>query len=284
MLEKKNEKVRIIYTSLIDFVKNLTISLRHERIEQTKLYYQSADLLLIDDIHMIAGKEKSQEEFFHIFNFLFSTKKQIVLTCDQPLKNIKGLEERLKSRFSSGLVLQLTPPELEMRAAILLKKAQLMNFHISEDIALFIAYHFKSNVRELEGALIKLKAYSDFTHTDYSLIDESFVNKALADILVIQKININIDEIQKAVCNYYGISISNLISTKRTKHTTFPRQIAIYLTKELTNLSLPEIGKNFGNRHHTTILHACKKINELLEKNETTIKDYKNIKMKLNVT
>lgn len=281
---KKNEKIRIIYTSLIDFVKNLTISLRHERIEQTKLYYQSADLLLIDDIHMIAGKGKSQEEFFHIFNFLFSTKKQIVLTCDQPLKNIKGLEERLKSRFSSGLVLQLTPPELEMRAAILLKKAQLMNFHISEDIALFIAHHFKSNVRELEGALYKLKAYSDFTHTDYSLIDESFVNKALADILVIQKININIDEIQKAVCNYYGISISNLISNKRTKHTTFPRQIAIYLTKELTNLSLPEIGKNFGNRHHTTILHACKKINELLEKNETTIKDYKNIKMKLNVT
>ena len=171
---EKNPGAKIIYVPLMDFVRNITTSLRHNTIENVKLFYQSADLLLVDDIHLIAGKDKSQEEFFHIFNFLFSTKKQIIFTCDQPPKNIKDLENRLKTRFSQGLNLQLSPPEFEMRAAILLKKSQnpQISLSLSEDVALFIASHVTSNVRDLEGALLKLKAFVDFSRIDHSSISK----------------------------------------------------------------------------------------------------------------
>ncbi|MBT6771892.1 MAG: chromosomal replication initiator protein DnaA, partial [Thiotrichales bacterium] len=198
---KKNPSSKIIYVPLMDFVRNITTSLRHNTIENVKLFYQSADLLLVDDIHLIAGKDKSQEEFFHIFNFLFSTKKQIIFTCDQPPKNIKDLENRLKTRFSQGLNLQLSPPELEMRAAILLKKSQnpQISLNLSEDVALFIASHVMSNVRDLEGALLKLKAFVDFSQIDHSLITKDVVEGALGDLIKPKKLFIEVNEVQKTV-------------------------------------------------------------------------------------
>ena len=199
LAKEKNPNIKIIYVPLMDFVRNITTSLRHNTIEEIKTYYQSADLLLVDDIHLIAGKEKSQEEFFHIFNFLFSTKKQIIFTCDQSPKNIRSLEERLKTRFSQGLNLHLTPPELEMRAAILLKKAhnEKINIDLTEDTALFIAGHITSNVRDLEGALLKLKAFVDFSKIDHSFISKEVVESALGDLIKPQIKNIDINDIQK---------------------------------------------------------------------------------------
>ena len=195
---KKNPKAKILYVPLMDFVRNITSSLRHNTIESVKFFYQSADLLLVDDIHLIAGKDKSQEEFFHIFNFLFSTKKQIIFTCDQPPKNIKDLENRLKTRFSQGLNLQLSPPELEMRAAILLKKSQnsKISLDLSEDMALFIASHVVSNVRDLEGALLKLKAFVDFSKIDHSFITKDVIEGALGDLIKPKKLFIEINEVQ----------------------------------------------------------------------------------------
>jgi len=217
---EKNPGSKIIYVPLMDFVRNITTSLRHNTIENVKLFYQSADLLLVDDIHLIAGKDKSQEEFFHIFNFLFSTKKQIIFTCDQPPKNIKDLENRLKTRFSQGLNLQLSPPELEMRAAILLKKSQnpQISLSLSEDVALFIASHVTSNVRDLEGALLKLKAFVDFSRIDHSSISKDVVEDALGDLISPKKRLVEINEIQKTVSKYYGITVSDLISNSRKQH------------------------------------------------------------------
>ncbi|HIG88543.1 MAG TPA: chromosomal replication initiator protein DnaA, partial [Candidatus Thioglobus sp.] len=199
LAQQKNPNAKIMYVPLMDFVRNITSSLRHNTIEDIKNHYQSADLLLVDDIHLIAGKEKSQEEFFHIFNFLFTTKKQIIFTCDQTPKKIKTLEERLKTRLSQGLVIHLTPPELEMRAAILLKKANnsKINLNLTEDTALFIAGHITSNVRDLEGALLKLKAFVDFSKTNHSFISIEIIESALGDLIKPQITNIDINDIQK---------------------------------------------------------------------------------------
>jgi len=261
----------------------LTTSLRHNTIENVKLFYQSADLLLVDDIHLIAGKDKSQEEFFHIFNFLFSTKKQIIFTCDQPPKNIKDLENRLKTRFSQGLNLQLSPPELEMRAAILLKKSQnpQISLSLSEDVALFIASHVMSNVRDLEGALLKLKAFVDFSQIDHSLITKDVVEGALGDLIKPKKLFIEVNEVQKTVSKYYGITVSDLISNSRKQHLVKARQVAIYLCHELTSLSLAKIGQNFGNRDHSTVLYSCDKLKGLIATNDEIKNDYENIKIKI---
>jgi chromosomal replication initiator protein len=280
---KKNPSSKIIYVPLMDFVRNITTSLRHNTIENVKLFYQSADLLLVDDIHLIAGKDKSQEEFFHIFNFLFSTKKQIIFTCDQPPKNIKDLENRLKTRFSQGLNLQLSPPELEMRAAILLKKSQSpqISLNLSEDVALFIASHVMSNVRDLEGALLKLKAFVDFSQIDHSLITKDVVEGALGDLIKPKKLFIEVNEVQKTVSKYYGITVSDLVSSSRKQHLVKARQMAIYLCHELTSLSLAKIGQNFGNRDHSTVLYSCEKLKGLIASNEEIKNDIENIKIKI---
>ena len=280
---EKNPSAKIIYVPLMDFVRNITTSLRHNTIENVKLFYQSADLLLVDDIHLIAGKDKSQEEFFHVFNFLFSTKKQIIFTCDQPPKNIKDLENRLKTRFSQGLNLQLSPPELEMRAAILLKKSQnpQISLNLSEDVALFIASHVVSNVRDLEGALLKLKAFVDFSQIDHSLITKDVVEGALGDLITPKKLFIEINEVQKTVSKYYGITVSDLVSNSRKQHLVKARQMAIYLCHELTSLSLAKIGQNFGNRDHSTVLYSCEKLKAQIETNEEIKNDMENIKIKI---
>ena len=278
-----NPNLKVLYVPLMDFVRNITSSLRHNTIEDIKLFYQSADLLLVDDIHLIAGKEKSQEEFFHIFNFLFNGKKQIIFTCDQPPKNIRSLEERLKTRFSQGLNLHLTPPELEMRAAILLKKSQneKINISLTEDVALFIAGHITSNVRDLEGALLKLKAFVDFSKMDQTLISKEVVEAALGDLIKPQIKNIEVNDIQKEVAKHYALTISDLSSKSRKQHTVLARQMAIYICHELSSLSLNKIGKHFGNRDHSTVIHAIKKINEKMLESTEIKNDYDIIKLKL---
>ncbi len=283
LAKEKNPDIKVIYAPLMDFVRNITSSLRHNTIENIKTFYQSADLLLVDDIHLIAGKEKSQEEFFHIFNFLFSGKKQIIFTCDQPPKNIKSLEDRLKTRFSQGLNLHLTPPELEMRAAILLKKSQneRININLTEDTALFIAGHVVSNVRDLEGALLKLKAFIDFSKIDHDFISKEVVETALGDLIKPQIKNIDINDIQKAVARHYALTISDLSSKSRKQHMVLARQMAIFICHELSSLSLSKIGKHFGNRDHSTVLHAIKKIKEKHLESTEIKNDYELIKLKL---
>jgi chromosomal replication initiator protein len=268
---------------LMDFVKNITSSLRHNTIENIKAYYQSADLLLVDDIHLIAKKDKSQEEFFHIFNFLFNLKKQIIFTCDQPPKNIRQVEERLKTRFSQGLNLHLTPPELEMRAAILLKKAhsKKINIDLTEDTALFIAGHITSNVRVLEGALLKLKAFVDFSKINHSFISKEVVESALGDLIKPKVKNIDINDIQKETAKHYAITVSDLISKSRKQHTVLVRQMAVFISHELTSLSLTKIGKHFGNRDHSTVLHSIDKIQKKLLEEASIKNDYDLIKLRL---
>ncbi|ABL01805.1 chromosomal replication initiator protein DnaA [Candidatus Ruthia magnifica str. Cm (Calyptogena magnifica)] len=281
--KEKNQNIKVIYVPLMDFVRNITSSLRHNTIENIKTFYQSADLLLVDDIHLIAGKEKSQEEFFHIFNFLFNGKKQIIFTCDQSPKNIKSLENRLKTRFSQGLNLHLTPPELEMRAAILLKKSQnkRININLTEDTALFIATHIASNVRDLEGALLKLKAFVDFSKINHDFISKEIVETALGDLIKPQIKNIDINDIQKEVAKHYALTISDLSSKSRKQHMVLARQMAIFICHELSSLSLSKIGKHFGNRDHSTVLHAIKKIKEKHLENIEIKNDYELIKLKL---
>ena len=283
LAQEKNPNIKVIYVPLMDFVKNITSSLRHNTIEDIKTYYQSADLLLVDDIHLIAGKEKSQEEFFHIFNFLFSTKKQIIFTCDQPPKNIRQVEDRLKTRFSQGLNLHLTPPELEMRAAILLKKAhnEKINIDLTEDTALFIAGHITSNVRDLEGALLKLKAFVDFSKINHSFISKEVVESALGDLIKPQVKNIDINDIQKETAKHYAITVSDLISKSRKQHTVLVRQMAVFISHELTALSLTKIGKHFGNRDHSTVLHSINKIEKKMLEEASTKNDYDLIKLRL---
>lgn len=283
LAKEKKPNIKVIYVPLMDFVRNITSSLRHNTIENIKTFYQSADLLLVDDIHLIAGKEKSQEEFFHIFNFLFGGKKQIIFTCDQPPKNIKSLEYRLKTRFSQGLNLHLTPPELEMRAAILLKKSQheKININLTEDTALFIAGHITSNVRDLEGALLKLKAFVDFSKINHDFISKEVVETALGDLIKPQIKNIDINDIQKEVAKHYALTISDLNSKSRKQHMVLGRQMAMFICHELSSLSLSKIGKHFGNRDHSTVLHAIKKIKEKHIESIEIKNDYELIKLKL---
>lgn len=280
---QNNPKSKIIFVPLMDFVKNITSSIRHNNIEKTKFYYQSADLLLIDDIHLIAGKEKSQEEFFHIFNFLFSTKKQIICTCDQPPKNIKALQERLKTRFSQGLNLQLLPPELEMRAAILMKKSQdpKINLNLNDELALFIAGNITANVRLLEGALLKLKAFVDFSKIKHDNITQETVENALGDLIRNNLKNLEISDIKKETAKHYNIHSYDLTSKSRQQKIVIARQMAIIITHELTSHSLAKIGKHFGDRDHSTVIHAIKKTKERLKTQATTRKDYDTIKLKL---
>ena len=254
---KQKSDAKILYLHSEKFVADMVRALQHNKIDAFKDYYRSADALLIDDIQFFAGKERSQEEFFHTFNALLEGNCQIVLTCDRYPKEVNGLDERLKSRFGWGLTQSIEPPELETRVAILQKKAASIGTHLDTDVAFFIAKCIQSNVRELEGALRRVIAHSQFMGNEITL---PFAKEALRDLISLQNKMVTIDNIQKTVAEYYKIRMSDLLSAKRNRSLARPRQLAMSLAKELTNHSLPEIGDAFGGRDHTTVLHACKKI------------------------
>jgi len=271
---EQHQEANIAYLHSERFVSDMVKALQHNTINDFKRYYRGVDALLIDDIQFFAGKERSQEEFFHTFNHLLEGQHQIILTCDRYPKEVSGLEERLKSRFGWGLTVAIEPPELETRVAILNKKAQRAKVSLPEEVSFFIAKRFRSNVRELEGALNRVVANSNLTGQNITL---EFTQDALKDLLFIQDKQITIENIQKTTAEYYKIRVSDLISKRRNRSIARPRQIAMALSKELTNHSLPEIGDAFGGRDHTTVLHACRKISEL-RKNELKIEeDYNNI-------
>ncbi len=250
----------IAYLHSERFVGDMVRALQRNAINEFKGYYRSVDALLIDDIQFFAGKERSQEEFFHTFNALLEEQQQIILSCDRYPKEVDGLEERLKSRFGWGLTVAIEPPELETRVAILMNKAQHIGSPIPEDVAFFIGQRIRSNVRELEGALRRVTAYAHFTNRSVNL---ELTKEALRDLLALQDKLITIENIQKTVAEYYKIRVADLISKRRTRSIARPRQVAMALAKELTNHSLPEIGDAFGGRDHTTVLHACRKVAEL---------------------
>lgn len=256
------------------FVQDMVRALQHNAINEFKRYYRSLDALLIDDIQFFAGKERSQEEFFHTFNALLEGEHQIILTCDRYPKEVSGLEERLKSRFGWGLTVAIEPPELETRVAIIKKKAELVGNHIPDDVSFFIAKRFRSNVRELEGALNRVIANSNLTATPVTL---DFTQSSLKDLLLLQDKQVTLDSIQKTTAEYFKIRVADLLSKRRSRSVARPRQIAMTLAKEFTSHSLPEIGDAFGGRDHTTVLHACRKIAELQQQDQKIEEDYKNL-------
>ena len=269
-----NPAAKIVYLHSERFVADMVKALQHNAISEFKRHYRSVDALLIDDIQFFAGKERSQEEFFHTFNTLLEGQRQVILTCDRYPKEVDGLEERLKSRFGWGLTQAIEPPELETRVAILQRKAELLNVELPSEVAFFIGKRIRSNIRELEGALRRVIANAQFTG---SVITLDFAKDALHDLLALQDRLVTIDNIQKTVAGYYKIRVSDLLSARRSRSITRPRQIAMSLAKELTNHSLPEIGDAFGGRDHTTVLHACKKIGSLRESDSRTSNDYINL-------
>lgn len=271
----KNEpKKRIVYVHSEKFVSDMVKALQLGAMNEFKSFYRNADALLIDDIQFFAGKEQSQEEFFHTFNALLDRNNQMILTCDKYPKEIDGLEERLKSRLGWGLPVIIDPPELETRAAVLLQKASSMGVALPNDCAIYIAQRIRSNIRELEGALKRVVANAKFTNQE---IDLALVKDALKDLFVISAKMVSIENIQKTVAEYYNIKLSDLLSKRRSRSITRPRQLAMALTKELTRHSLPEIGEAFNGRDHTTVLHACKKIAELRKENPSQEEDYRNL-------
>ena len=273
ILQESPEK-RIVYVHSEKFVSDMVKALQLGAMNEFKSFYRNADALLIDDIQFFAGKEQSQEEFFHTFNALLDQNNQMILTCDKYPKEIDGLEDRLKSRLGWGLPVVIDPPELETRAAVLLKKASLMGIDLPSDCAIYIAQRIRSNIRELEGALKRVSANSKFTNQP---IDLALVKDALKDLFVISAKMVSIENIQKTVSEYYNIKLSDLLSKRRSRSITRPRQLAMALTKELTNHSLPEIGEAFNGRDHTTVLHACKKIAELRKEDPSQEEDYRNL-------
>ena len=279
-ISKNNQKMKVAYVHSERFVGEMVSALQHNTINSFKNQYRSLDVLLIDDIQFFAGKERSQEEFFHTFNVLLEANKQIIITSDRYPKEIRGLEERLKSRFGWGLAVCIDPPELETCVAILKVKASLEDFDLPEEVAFFIASKIRTNVRELEGALRKLMANCKFTNREPSV---NLARESLRDLLAIQAKQITIENIQKTVAEYYNIRISDLLSKRRNRSITRPRQIAMAITRELTSHSLPEIGDAFGGRDHTTVIHACKKAASLKEDSNRIKDDYENIIRLLNL-
>ncbi len=272
MAKKKNATV--VYMHSERFVQDMVKALQNNAIESFKRYYRSVDALLIDDIQFFANKERSQEEFFHTFNALLEGNQQIILTSDRYPKEIDGVEDRLKSRFGWGLTIAIEPPELETRVAILNRKAQENNIHLPDEVAFFIAKRLRSNVRELEGALNRVIANANFTGRPITI---DFVREALRDLLALQEKLVTIDNIQKTVAEYYKIKIADILSKRRSRSVARPRQMAMALSKELTNHSLPEIGDAFGGRDHTTVLHACRKIVQLRDESHDIKEDYQNL-------
>ncbi|MGJ8687645.1 MAG: chromosomal replication initiator protein DnaA [Spongiibacteraceae bacterium] len=271
---KQNPDAKVVYLHSERFVADMVKALQLNAINEFKRYYRSVDALLIDDIQFFSGKDRSQEEFFHTFNALLEGGQQMILTCDRYPKEIGGLEERLKSRFGWGLTVAVEPPELETRVAILLKKAEQERVVLPSDAAFFIAQRVRSNVRELEGVLKRVIASSKFMAKQ---IDIPLVKESLKDLLALQDRQVSLDNIQRTVAEYYKIKMSDLMSKRRSRSVARPRQVAMALSKELTNHSLPEIGEGFGGRDHTTVLHACRKIKELRESDADIREDYKNL-------
>lgn len=267
-------KARVIYLHSERFVADMVKALQSNAINEFKRFYRSVDALLIDDIQFFAGKERSQEEFFHTFNALLEGQQQIILTCDRYPKEITGLEERLKSRFGWGLTVAVEPPELETRVAILKSKAEHVGIHLPDEVAFFIAKRIRSNVRELEGALKRVIANAQFTGKPITI---DLVREALKDLLALQAKLVTIENIQKTVAEYYSIKVSDLVAKRRSRSVTRPRQMAMVLAKELTQHSLPEIGRAFGGRDHTTVLHACRKIQALQGEDADYSEDHANL-------
>ena len=265
---------RVVYMHSERFVQDMVKALQNNAIEEFKRYYRSVDALLIDDIQFFANKERSQEEFFHTFNALLEGNQQIILTSDRYPKEINGVEDRLKSRFGWGLTVAIEPPELETRVAILMKKADENQIQLPGEVAFFIAKRLRSNVRELEGALNRVIANANFTGRAITI---DFVREALRDLLALQEKLVTIDNIQKTVAEYYKIKVADLLSKRRSRSVARPRQMAMALAKELTNHSLPEIGDAFGGRDHTTVLHACRKIEQLREESHDIKEDFSNL-------
>ena len=273
-LVAKKPDAKVVYLHSETFVATMVTALQLNAINEFKRFYRSVDALLIDDIQFFAGKERSQEEFFHTFNALLEGGQQIILTSDRYHKEINGLEERLKSRFGWGLTVAVEPPELETRAAILKNKAALSNIELPNDVAMFIAQRLRSNVRELEGALKRVIAHSNFTGQK---IDLDLIKEALRDLFALQDKLVTIDNIQRSVAEYYKIKMSDMLSKRRNRSVARPRQVAMCLSKELTNHSLPEIGDAFGGRDHTTVMHACKQVKKLRGSSIDIQEDYNNL-------
>ena len=271
---KNKPGARVSYVHSERFVGDMVRGLQHNTISDFKRSYRSLDALLIDDIQFFAGKERSQEEFFHTFNALLEGQRQIILTCDRFPKEVNGLEERLKSRFGWGLTVAIEPPELETSVAILMSKASLEGTALPEEVAFFIAKRIRSNVRELEGALRRVIANSHFTGQPISL---EFAKEALRDLLALQDRLVSIENIQKTVADYFKLRVGDLLSKRRSRSVARPRQIGMALAKELTNHSLPEIGDAFGGRDHTTVLHACRRIAALRETEKRIDEDFVNL-------
>ncbi len=268
---EKIPATNIVYLNSEKFVQDMVKALQKNAIDAFKDYYRRIDVLLIDDIQFFAGKERSQEEFFHTFNTLLEKKHQVILTCDKYPKEIAGLEDRLKSRFSCGLPVSIEPPDMETRAAILIKKAALKQVNLNQEVAFFIARRIPSNVRDLEGALSRVIANSQFTGREINI---DFTKEALHDLLSLQDKLISIENIQKTVADHFKIRVFDLVSKNRKQTVTRPRQIAMCLARELTSHSLPEIGDAFGGRDHTTVINACKRIAKLKESDHRISEDY----------
>ncbi|MBS0379151.1 MAG: chromosomal replication initiator protein DnaA [Proteobacteria bacterium] len=273
-IKQRDPEARIAYVHSERFVGDMVRALQHNSMSEFKTAYRSLDALLIDDIQFFAGKERSQEEFFHTFNELLEGQHQVILTCDRYPKEVEGLEERLKSRFGWGLTVAIEPPELETCVAILMTKAQGSGVALPEEVAFFIAKRIRSNVRELEGALRRVIANSRFTGRSITL---EFAKEALKDLLSLQAKLVTIENIQKTVADYYKVRLADLLSQRRSRSVARPRQVAMALAKELTTHSLPEIGDAFGGRDHTTVLHACKRIKELRDTEQRMKEDYSNL-------
>jgi chromosomal replication initiator protein len=271
---RERPDARVVYVSGERFVSDMVSALQQNRIDAFKTFYRDLDLLLVDDIQFLAGKERSQEEFFHVFNSMLESKNQLVMSCDRYPRDLKGLEDRLKSRFGWGLSVAVEPPDMETRVAILLSKAQLTGKTVPQDVAFFIARRVHSNVRELEGALRTVVAYATLTHAPVSL---ELTREALKDIVKAQDRQVTLDAILKSVAEYYRIRGADLTSRSRKRTFVRPRQLGMALAKDLTTCSLPEIGAAFGGRDHTTVIHACERIAELRRDDEAIGTDYTNL-------
>src|SRR5688572_1915104 len=273
-LREQAPETRIRYIHAEQYVSDVVRAYQHKAFDDFKRYYHSLDLLLIDDIQFFSGKSRTQEEFFYAFNALIEAHKQVVITCDTYPKEIAGIENRLISRFGWGLTVAVEPPELEMRVAILLKKAEAEGVKLDEAVAFFLAKHIQSNVRELEGGLKRVLAYARFSGRELSV---ELCREALRDLLAIQHRQVSIDNIQRTVADYYKIKVAEMYSKKRTRNVARPRQVAMALAKELTQLSLPDIGEAFGGRDHTTVLHACRRIALLKSTNSEITRDFNSL-------
>jgi chromosomal replication initiator protein len=274
LIRERDPDARVAYVHSERFVSDMVKALQHNTMNEFKTAYRSLDALLIDDIQFFAGKDRSQEEFFHTFNTLLEGQQQVIVTCDRYPKEVDGLEERLKSRFGWGLTVAIEPPELETCVAILIAKGQASGVMLPEEVAFFIAKRIRSNVRELEGALRRVVANSRFTGRPITL---EFAKEALKDLLSLQAKLVTVENIQKTVADYYKVRVADLLSKRRSRSIARPRQVAMALAKELTSHSLPEIGDAFGGRDHTTVLHACKRIREFRDSDQKIGEDYSNL-------